>query len=353
MTLEKAREKRSMVRLASILVATLLLVVSFMPALSVGAEGVGYSVSPVFPENQITTGLGYYELLMEPGQTQELTVHVTNTTDKEIIVTAEANPGLTNGNGSIEYKPLENRDESMKHPFSELATLNEDTLVIPPNSTVPSVMTITMPEEEIDGMIIGAFVFTKVPEDKGEEQGMSITNVYSYVIGVVLKENDTKIEPDFEFQKVTPDLVDFRTSLVHTIVNPKPIIADDMTMRIEIYKKGGTTPTWTEEKDYLRMAPNTKMAYNMSLEGEKLDPGEYTSKLTLTCEGKEWNLEQDFTIEANKADEINKNAISTLPKEESGIPIWAIIIIAIMVLLVILLIVVVIVLLRRKDENGN
>lgn len=326
---------------------------SLVAALPVSAdEGVGFSVNPAIPANQIDKNISYFYLQMQPKEKQVIQVEVSNTSSKPIVVEVEANSGLTNSAGNIEYKAMENRDESMIHAFSDIAKVDKESLEIPPNSSVTSSVTIEMPDEEYDGKIIGGLVFTKVPEDEPAE-GITITNVYSYVIGVVLQENNTVIEPDFELVEVVPDIVNYRTTLVHRIRNPKNELADDMKMDIKVFYENETEPKWEKNADYLRMAPNTTMDYAFYLEGVELDPGDYTSKVHIECNDEDWDFEYTFNIKAEKAKEINEENLAKPEKPERVIPTWMIVVIIVLGILLIALIILLIVMLRRNKDNNN
>ncbi|MBL1231078.1 DUF916 domain-containing protein, partial [Enterococcus sp. BWB1-3] len=67
----------------------------------------GFTYSLEFPENQLNTNLGYYQLMMTPGQEQTLSVIFSNPGSEAITVNLALNGAKTNKTGVIEYA---NRD---------------------------------------------------------------------------------------------------------------------------------------------------------------------------------------------------------------------------------------------------
>lgn len=339
--------------------AIIIVLASILPIIPVSAAdmGTGFKVNPNIPDNQ-TANKGYFDLRMKPGATQEISVDITNTSDVPIEVTIEAYPGITNSSGTIEYTEITEHDESMKYPFNEIAVVSEPVITIPAQTTFTSTTTIKMPDEEYDGMILGGLVFTKVPEDEEGGGSISLTNVYSYVIGVVLTENDNIVEADIDYVDVYPELAYSQSVIMHKIRNPYPAIADNLSLDIKIYPKGDESPRWTHTRDYFRLAPNTTMEYIQFLEIDDPDiqPGIYTSKVVITQSdtGKTWEFEKEFEVAKNKADDINKESITkefAPQQQKQGIPTWAIILTIGIGILIVLLIIMLIIMIKNKNKD--
>ena len=118
----------------------------------------GYYVRAVLPDNQISNNLSYFDLRMQPGQSQTLEVEVVNESDKVITVDLAAVSASTNRNGIIDYKTPDIRDETLKIPFSEIAAPEDTSIVIEAHSTAMARITIDMPAEVYDGVVLGGLV---------------------------------------------------------------------------------------------------------------------------------------------------------------------------------------------------
>lgn len=87
----KKLQKKILARLLFIMVMIVLMPLGIVPALRAQAaagqtDGIGYYVRAVLPDNQISNNLSYFDLRMQPGQSQTLEVEVVNESDKVITV---------------------------------------------------------------------------------------------------------------------------------------------------------------------------------------------------------------------------------------------------------------------------
>ena len=103
----KKLQKKILAQLLFIMVMIVLMPLGIIPALRVQAaagqtDGIGYYVRAVLPDNQISNNLSYFDLRMQPGQSQTLEVEVVNESDKVITVDLAAVSASTNRNGIIE-----------------------------------------------------------------------------------------------------------------------------------------------------------------------------------------------------------------------------------------------------------
>ena len=69
----------------------------------VSASEMSFSVQAVIPENQIDKSQSYFDLKMQPDQSQDLTVELYNNTEKDLTISVTPNAATTNQNGVVEY----------------------------------------------------------------------------------------------------------------------------------------------------------------------------------------------------------------------------------------------------------
>lgn len=302
----------------------------------------GFSVNAILPDNQADRTKTYFDLRMSPGQEQELTVSVVNPNSWDIEVTVEAITASTNRNGIINYTaPPETREETLRHGFADLAAVGEEQITVPANSTREVSVAVTMPEEPYDGLILGSLRFLRLPSEEEKNAAAMIVNQYSYVIGVRLRETDATAAADFALGGIGAELVNYRAAVTAEIRNTVPEIAGDVSVGGAIYKKGSAEPLIERSQPGVQMAPNSIYPFSFVDEaGYGFEPGEYAARLTVEHEGKVWSFEQDFTIAAEQAGEVNQGALNqqqNAPTAASGgLPLWVVILVAVVALLLLL-----------------
>ena len=316
------------------------------PPLAQGApqSEVNFHVRALLPSNQINSGLSYFDLRMTPSQTQQLEVEITNTSDEALVVNVEAITASTNRNGIIDYKMPDVKDESLRVAFSEISTVETPSLSVPAQSSKVAVINIAMPKESYDGVILGGLVFTRENSTAEQQQSVTIENAISYVLGVKLSITDAVIDPRFELVEVLPRAINYQPSLVHAIRNLEAIIIKGMSVEVLVRNADGTVYA-KASKTNIDMAPNSIFPFGLLPEHEKLEPGTYSSEVTLTYDKKEYRYSTEFVIEDAEAEAVN--SISPGPQTSNALDLATIAICLVLVLLVSTIILLVI-LLRKK-----
>jgi len=305
--------------------------------------GAGFSVRTNIPENQIDKYVSYFDLHMQPEQIQELSVDVTNEFDTPITVSVKAISASTNQNGIIDYTTPNIQDETLQLPFSSIATVENNTLIIPANSTKTARVTITMPDELFDGVVLGGLLFTRELEENAEAQGTSINNQFSYIIGVKLSETDTTILPQFEITEVVPENVNYRPAITHKIRNIQAVIIKNMDIEISILDDENNLYA-TASMHGADMAPNSVLPFVVTPNDEKLTPGNYLSNIHLLHDGETFDFQIEFTIDANEALTINTDSVI----EHSSTTI-----LYVLLFIIVLLVIFVIILLRKRVRTSK
>lgn len=329
------------------------------------ADSIGFYVRAILPENQINDRLSYFDLQMTPSQVQALEIEVVNETNESITVDIDAISASTNRNGVIDYKTPDIRDKTLRYPFSEIADIETQDLTIPANGTGIASIVINMPAEEYDGVILGGLVLTRRTEAEQETgNGMSLQNVYSYVIGVKLSETDVPVEPDFEIESVQGESVNYQASMVHYIRNFTAAIAKDMNIQIAVTDEEGNVVAEIE-RDGIDMAPNSTMPLAVSLlpdggesngSGQTQTPGDlasgdYTSEIKIDHNGQTWDFIHKFTIGSAEADNINNETIGAGP--EAGGSFDNLPIILLIIAIAVIAIMFVLLMRRKKQDDEN
>nr|WP_263326491.1 DUF916 and DUF3324 domain-containing protein [Neobacillus sp. Marseille-Q6967] len=293
-----------------IMISTLLFLIVNVSSVLANEETVGYTVRALIPDNQVDRSHTYFDLRMKPNQRQEIRVEIFNSSREEIEVDVHITNPITNRNGLIDYTQVEAvPDESVPLPISEIATLNEKRVSIPAGGSKIVPIQLQMPEKEYDGIILGGIYFEKViDKDKQEDQGVQISNKYAYVIGLQLSETDTEVEPDLQLKSVRPDLVNYRTAIIATIKNNAPLIADNLVINAKVYNEKGKEIKKINVQDY-RIAPHTTMDFVIDWSNRELEPGTYSVSLHANSGLQNWDWEEEFVIQEEKAKALNEEAV--------------------------------------------
>lgn len=362
--------KKTLFKIISPLLVLLVVLLAAAPITALAADavssGIGFYVRAVIPENQIDDSLSYFDLRMNPGQQQTLEIEIVNEGDETLTLSLDAISASTNRNGVIDYKTPGVQDESLATPFSGLAALEEDAIQVAPHSTRTVRFTVDMPQDSYDGVILGGILLTKenaeaptaVAAGEGSGGGAAIQNIYSYVIGVKLTETDAPVAPDFELVSAEAGVVNYDAAVVHGIRNKEAVIVKGITLDVEVYRDGQAEPVASYQKSDVDMAPNSLMelgvglAQNADGSAGALEPGDYTSNVTLTYGGETWNFTKTFRVGQETVDAVNDQTVpTTAPAQAGGFPLWIILVVAGLLLVILLLLV--LLLRRRKEEEEN
>ncbi|EOV9529248.1 DUF916 and DUF3324 domain-containing protein [Bacillus cytotoxicus] len=270
-----------------------------------------FAVTAVIPENQIDKNQSYFDLKMKPGQKQTLQVQMKNDTDKDVIVETYANTAITNSNGIVDYSTKNPKfDSTLKFPFSKIAKVQKETK-IPAKSTVTLDVNVEMPNEPFDGVILGGLYFKEKEDEKikGKSDNVQIKNKYAYAIGVVLSETNNEVKPDLKLNDIKPGQVNARNVVTANLQNTKAAMLKHLTVDAKVYTEKGKNILHETKKEDLRMAPNSNFDYAISWENKALEPGTYRLEMKATDGDQKWEWTKKFTIEGDKAKELNETAV--------------------------------------------
>ncbi|MGX7148466.1 DUF916 and DUF3324 domain-containing protein [Enterococcus ureasiticus] len=279
---------------------------------------VGFLYKTNHPENQIDDS-GYFNLKMTPGQKQKVSITLTNLGKKEVTVEVNLNGARTNSNGVLEYgKTKLDKDASMKFDFTDIVKGPKE-ITLPPESDKDLELEINMPETSYDGIILGGIQLQKVSdeEEKKENTGTTIINEYAYTIAMLLKENDTKVEPKMGYLKTYGTQPNGRNTITVDLANQATDLLEDLTVEVQIMPEKKDEVLYESKKTKMRMAPNSVLNYPVTMEGQPMVPGQYRAHVTANSGDKKWEWTEMFTITKEEADKFNREDIGM--DQERGI----------------------------------
>lgn len=311
-------------------------------------SGVQYSVNKVKNEKEIDPESSYFDLQVKPGDELTIQAVIYNAEDKDINVQQEAYTTFTNSNGEISYtsalKPDE-YDKSLKVKFSDIAKVDtENPQPVAANGEAKVSMTLKIPDDAKDGVILGSWYFEKKDQVKKDEQaasGISINNKYSYAIGVKITVDKEIEKPNLNLLGAAAGLNNYRKVVNVSIQNDQPAIVSKLTFDASVTKKGSKKVLYKNDKGEVTMAPNSHFDYPLFLGDQKFKPGKYTLHLTAKTsdskwKAKSWSWDKDFTISSKQANKVNQKAIND-PKPKLSIW-WVVAAIGLSAIVIILLV---------------
>lgn len=265
-------------------------------------SGAGYAVQPILPETQIAGVTGYYDLVLKPEQEETLEMRVYNRGDEDITVAIQANTAFTNANGVIEYSTrVMQRDPSMEFDFANLVSVEEPTLLVPANSSAIVPLIIQMPQEPITGELLGGILVNKVydAQETGEyaDQQSGVRNEFAYVVAVRIREEETKIEPTFEFTQARMEEIIGYPAMMLEIRNRQPKLYAKLAMDVRVVDQQERQQVLSFVNE-VSMAPNTTMPFMkvLSDETKQLDPGTYDVHIFFTYQGETWHQQNTLLV---------------------------------------------------------
>lgn len=304
---------------------------------------VSFDAQAVLPENQQSEA-SYYDLKVVPGSSQKLVLKLRNTSTKDITVNVEANNGITNQNGAIDYS--KHGEKLLGGPsFEELISKNQK-VSLKPKEEKEVAFELNIPEKGFDGTVLGGFYCYEDTEGKEEQtEGFTLNNKFAYTIGAKLICSGNDVQPNFALSKVTPGLDNGYLTVFADLENSQPVLMSKLAMHATVTRKGQKDVLKEMDKK-ISFAPRSKFSLPISWNNEPLKKGNYELVIDLkNDEGKTWQLKKEFEIKG-KDEELNTKAVE-VEKEQNHTMIY---LIAALFLVIILVLVGYIFNLKRKKQ---
>ncbi len=271
---------------------------------------VGYSVKANIPDNQIDKDLTYFDLRMQPGDTQIISLTVQNNSKETLTLMIEPNTAITNQNGVIVYSSNNHKnDSSLKYAFSDIVS-SPQKVTLAGEQTKEVQFTIEMPEESFDGIILGGFYIYSADANEGSSgENEMIKNKYAYVVGTKLSNTDTEVKPNLTLNEVEATLINYRTAITTNLQNTEAMNIKGLEVTAKITEEGKEKVLREMTKTGMSMAPNSNFDFPITWDNEPLEPGEYHLYLSATDGDQIWEFEKAFEITDETASNLNTEAI--------------------------------------------
>lgn len=313
------------------------LVLPLLGQTAYASEGMSITIQPILPENQRHKELSYFDLHMEAGQAEEIGLKITNQLDETIQVEVAPHNAFTNNLGVIDYSQETPKLETEK-AHTLVSMLSEKQLVtLAPHEEKNVMFQLKMPADFLPGAVLGAFYVHQIEAgntDKSENK-VTISNDFSYVVGVKLSESDQLLKPKLALKSVRAGVDESNhTSILAKIANQEATIVRKLAIKSKVIEKGTSNVLYESTEEDLSMAPYSSFDYAVSLENQELKAGEYVVELEVSdIDHNEWQLKKELTIKKDEAKRFNQAAFD-VEKEPFNVK-WIYLLVGIIVVLLI------------------
>ena len=200
---------------------------------------------------------------------------------------------------------------------------------------------ISVPNQKFDGMILGGI---QVKRESQQKKKAGLTTDYDYVLGLMLSQNETKVNPNLELISISPEVISKNAGITVKLKNTQPVNISKVHMIGKIYKEEDQkNPVISREIKDGGIAPSSSFTinfFNGTVGATKpLDAGKYLLKLDFTdVFNKQWHFEQKFDISKKEAQTVNTK-VFTVKKDNTLLFIIIGILVALLVMIIIFLII--------------
>ncbi|WP_347401521.1 DUF916 and DUF3324 domain-containing protein [Enterococcus sp. DIV1298c] len=298
----------------------LILTAIFIPLKVVAAEeSLDFYVTPEFSESQVDGNVRYFDMNAEPGSVQKLTLNLKNGNARKKKVQITAHTAFTNVLGSVEYgKNAEFIDPTLEHSLEDLIEPIEP-IELAANESKNVEITLNMPTEQFNGLLAGGLRIAEINDDIGEEtkeDSLTLTNEFVYIIGVLVSNNRSSVQPYLELQDVFADQLNYHNVISAQIQNITPTFINKLVVDATVRRKNENEILYRTQKENMQMAPNSSFNFPISLNGEKFESGDYILELVAQSGKDIWEWKREFEIETDVARELNRTDVTVTDNNE-------------------------------------
>ncbi|MCD2256535.1 DUF3324 domain-containing protein [Lactobacillus sp. CC-MHH1034] len=330
--------KKSYYGLIALIVAIVTLGFVSLPSMAYGAtddvqNAAGFKVRAVLPDNQPNKALNYFDLSVDPGQTQVLEVELFNLRDEALTFTPRLNVATTNYNGVVNYDSAGKSDRSLQYKITDIARLEQKTYRVPANKSVIVRVDLAMPNTSFPGVIAGGLTFTprvantSSSTNNSGRAALEVQNRFAYTIALLLRSSAataTTVAPEFKMGTIDLGHITERNTIFANIRNTQPMYLAPVNMQAKVTRKGSTKVLYQHQKENVQVAPNTIVPFPISLNQQRFAPGLYTMAIQLRAGTQTWYFNKDFRITAQRARDLNRASVAAPTQEHNYWWLWLI-----------------------------
>ncbi|MBJ7618541.1 DUF916 domain-containing protein [Weissella confusa] len=343
-----------------VLIAALLLGAVVMFPTQANAADANLKVTPVQVPSQRDKEESFFDLVLQPGQSETLTVQLQNPTKKDMVVDATVAPASTSDSGSVQYTNQVKLDPSLAVNVKDLVEAPKK-VTVPAGQTITYSAELTMPTTSLTGMTAGALIFA--PEDSTKSsagQGMGIINKFQYAVAVLARNENTTWDPALTIDGATAKNQEGATNIAVHLRNTAATYLNQLAVETTVSRNG---KTYSRSRDDMQMAPNSDFNFSVPLK-DNVTAGQYSVATTAyyvkdpagqyqDAKGQHYKFKATYdgkvNVTAKKAQSLNR----ALKQAKGGMPTMIKVGITAIVVLAALVLVMVIMMMKRRKKESN
>ncbi|KRK57203.1 WxL protein host-binding domain-containing protein [Fructilactobacillus fructivorans] len=251
-------------------------------------------------------GANYFDIKASPGMKQQLKVQLINRSTKmPLKVKLGVNPATTSGAPTISYAnkaPAINNH--LQFPIEQLVTFNkasDQTVSLQPHQKQTVTLNLNVPNDEnfqkFNGTILGGLY---VVEDNGNKSSSPVNSLYSYSVGIQLKQGKQLANMKMNSVKTLPA---GNPNLIKVnLANDRAAVLGKTKIRTDITPINSSNVMASHTTANAIIAPNSSFDYLVPRPTKNLLNGQYTLHLKMTSNDpqfkttKVWNFTHNFTV---------------------------------------------------------
>lgn len=244
-----------------------------------------YSVTIQVPTTQAPRSMqyGYFDLVLQPNQSQELNLNITNNTSHQIVIDVGKGTAGTTDNGSVAYTTNWKADRftGLKYRLGDAIRLAQTKVTLEPHGSDVVKATVTMPSEPVVGTLAGGLSF--VEEDQqhstgdSNARGMKLDNTFKYDFAVLVQNNLDAVIPNVQVSDITAQSTASQTSFMVKLANTAPTFANTVSVDADITGPNGRH--YKRSQSMMQFAPNTQLTWQVWTNGERVPAGDYQADI--------------------------------------------------------------------------
>lgn len=272
-----------------------------------------FSLSLIYPQNQIEADAGYFYIDLDSNETQELSIEVRNITSNDISIDIETADCYTSPRGGLIYisnnksKDIGYTDDN--YMMAKNIVPLEARITLKPNESRTVRFNVTAPEIE-EGELIGAIRFSdaslklETDENGGGESNLQINIKSAMTIPVRVR---LPKEPGVVSPAIVLGDVGINTDegkIIFSLSNNLPIINRLAKISYNVADRSGNV-LFESDFDLDKMAPKTSVNIPLEWKDTKVTAGKYTINVNYQISGTQTKTEsREITLDKKDAGEI-------------------------------------------------
>lgn len=300
-------------------------------------QSAGFSVRPILSENQVNSEVGYFDLNLEPGESQTLSLELRNMSDEEINLSISVHTAFTNVSGVVEYgSDADVPDDTL--PFFLADYIQGDgKITLSEGETKQVDLLLTLPEDKpFEGVLAAGIRVEEIKDSEHlSEESMAIENTLSYVMGLVVSNKREQLSPELDLLAVYADQLNFRNVFSAQIQNQSGTFVNQLQVIASIYNEDQTERLYSTDASGMQMAPHSNFAFPIPLNGESFVPGTYVLHLQANSGELEWEWTRTFAVDDQTSKTFNRQDI-TIPSQTNY---WLLVSIFLVILLLLVILI--------------